>query len=604
MRIKRKHIYTFCLLLCEIVILWVVHQCANPSSPTGGPRDILPPIIVKTVPKNYSVNFNSDKIYLYFDEFVKLKNVSSQVFISPPVEKLPKFKVVGKSVIIQFEEELRDNVTYVIYLGESIVDITEGNPLTDFSFVFSTGSKLDSLSIQGEVINAFSVFPEEDVFVMLYQDNNDTIPPDSLPYLVKPIYVSKTSSNGRFELNNLRGDMYKLFALKDVNSNLLYDLPNEEIAFIDSLIFPIYLEQKPDTTMADTLNIQDTIVADTSENLGMILDSIQSSVPEYPFYLLRMFNEIDSVQKLKNAELTKEKLLSFIFRFPVRQPVVEPVGYYFEEEWKIEELNRNRDTLKFWLLDMDIDSLTLKISDDTLVIDTVELPLKIREKKRKLRKAEQSPVNLKYSTNIEGNTLDIYKPLVFNYTYPLINYDFTRILFIEQEDTIPVDMYIVDMGINRRSRIDHKWKENTLYTVIITDSVMTDLLNRQNDSINIVFKTRSLEDYGLLIVQVDLLETVNPYIIQLLDGKERVINERIIRQSAQLIFEYLKPGKYFLKAIRDANRNSRWDTGDYLKIIQPEEVFYFNSPIDVRANWEIKEIWEIGTRNTNKNVVN
>ena len=288
----------------------------------------------------------------------------------------------------------------------------------------------------------------------------------------------------------------------------------------------------------------------------------------------------------------------------MRQPVVEPVGYYFEEEWKIEELNRNRDTLKFWLLDMDIDSLTLKISDDTLVIDTVELPLKIREKKRKLRKAEQSPVNLKYSTNIEGNTLDIYKPLVFNYTYPLINYDFTRILFIEQEDTIPVDMYIVDMGINRRSRIDHKWKENTLYTVIITDSVMTDLLNRQNDSINIVFKTRSLEDYGLLIVQVDLLETVNPYIIQLLDGKERVINERIIRQSAQLIFEYLKPGKYFLKAIRDANRNSRWDTGDYLKIIQPEEVFYFNSPIDVRANWEIKEIWEIGTRNTNKNVVN
>ncbi|MFP4471824.1 MAG: Ig-like domain-containing protein, partial [Bacteroidales bacterium] len=216
--------------------------CANPVSPTGGPVDETAPMVVESEPPNYSTHFNRNRIIITFNEFVQLQQPNQQVLISPPLRENPSYKIRGRSVVVDFNEELQPNTTYSIFFGNAITDLTAGNPLGDYLFAFSTGDHIDSLAIGGEVLNAFNLQPQENVLVMLYPPDNDTVPRDSLPMLVRPLYVAKTNAAGVFQLRNLRNEPYKIFALNDMNSNYLYDLPNEEIAFIDSLIAPEVFE--------------------------------------------------------------------------------------------------------------------------------------------------------------------------------------------------------------------------------------------------------------------------------------------------------------------------------------------------------------------------
>jgi hypothetical protein len=196
--------------------------------PSGGPRDAYPPIVEESDPPNYSIHFTAKKIELKFNEYVTVSDVATEVFISPPLQTMPDIKTRGKSVIISFDEELHDSTTYSIYFGKSIKDNTEGNALENYNYVFSTGGTIDSLSIVGEVIDAFNLKPREDILVLLYEDKNDTIPFDSLPFLVKPSYLTRTNQQGFFVINNLREGEYRLFGLADNNLSATYDNAEEE----------------------------------------------------------------------------------------------------------------------------------------------------------------------------------------------------------------------------------------------------------------------------------------------------------------------------------------------------------------------------------------
>lgn len=576
------------------IIAFLSYHCANPRPPAGGPEDIYPPIVMKTEPGNYSSNFKGDKIQLYFDEFVKLNDVSNQVFISPPQYEMPEFTVRGKSVIIEFQEELLDSTTYNIFFGKSIVDITANNPLDNYSFVFSTGDRVDSLVLLGEVRNAFSRKLEPDVLVMLYNDHYDTVPLDSAPYLIRPVYVSKTYDDGKFALISLKQGKYKLFALKDVNSNYLFDLPNEHIAFWDSLIIPTYPETLFEAdTLADTLD-QALMPGEALESDSLLTGLDAKS--ELPYYHLMIFNEIDSTQRLIDAELTKEQLLTFIFRYPTSAPLIEPVNQDLEEAWKLDEWNMSMDTLQRWLLRVDYDSVLFQVMDDTLVLDTVELPLRKVERKGlfKQKKEEELPEVLKFKNNIKGGELNFPGPVKLFFTYPLEAWDFSAVRLFTPKDTILVDVKFEDTITRRTARIDYSWKEKTNYAISFPDSILRDIIGRQNDSVDISFTTKSLEDYGAIFVSITLPDDSLPYIIQLMDEKERVIKERIMHESGMQAFELLNPEPYKLKAIRDVNRNGRWDTGVYHQMRQPEKVYYFGKMIDVRPNWELEEEWDIG----------
>ena len=590
----------YAIVLLFMTMLWM--HCANPVAPKGGPKDTEPPMVVEADPLNASVKFDKDRIVLTFNEFVELKDARNQVLFSPPLETAPDYRIRGHSVIIRFEDSLRPNTTYNIFFGNAIVDLTEGNPLSGYRYVFSTGDVIDSLSIQGQVLKAFNLVTEPDVFVMLYLDNNDTLPFDSLPYHVKPAYLGKSTTDGVFSIENLRDLEYKVFALKDVNNNLLYDLPNEEIAFIDTLVSPEYIKKEvqdtiqpdtlhPDSTglemeLADSLEFQtslpDSLIADTS-----LIDTIQAK----NFLQLLMFNEIDSVQKVLEAKIHDEYSLLFVYAYPPEKVRLEVINHYMDTlDWKISEMSRAKDTIRLWLKEKPFDTLRFQISDDTLVLDTVDIVFREKEQKAKDEEAETPP--LRYKLNATS-TIDLDKPLKLTFQYPLLDYDFSSWKLVEKTDTMLTEPVFIDSA-RRKLQIDYPWKEQTSYELIFADSVLKDLSGAMNDSASIRFNSKSLADYGLLRIRVQMENACERYIIQLMNEDEsKIFNERIVDSTSTVIYRFLDPGKYKLKAICDSRPNGRWDTGDYLKGMQAEAVYYFPKIIDLRANWEIEESWDL-----------
>jgi hypothetical protein len=553
-------------------------MCAHPVSPSGGPKDISPPEFVKSDPPMYSKNFNSNKIRIYFNEFVQLKDINNQVIISPPMTKMPAFKLKGKSVIVEFDEELKKNTTYNIFFGEAIVDLTENNPTSNFQYVFSTGNVLDSLSIKGRVFDAFDLTTIKDNNVMLYLDNNDTIPFDSLPLMVRPYYLTKTNEQGEFKLNNLPYQPFKIFALFDQNSNMIFDQPNEKIAFIDSLIYPQFMQPiKLDTSLTDTLAL-DTVRVDQQENIDLEM------------YL---FQEQDSVQRFLKASLAKENQLNLIFKRPTSNPKVYPLNIPDGIDWSIVEINQTNDTLIYWLQNIDQDSITIEISDNEEILDTVKVALKKNLRGRKQKDDEEKEIPIALKINDDGKILKLNKNPKLLFNYPVRSYDFSKITFFKS-DSVPigVEFYFIDPGINRNLSITHEWEPATSYKMIIPDSVFFDIYGHSHDSIRINYKTKSIEEYGNLFVDIQISPSSHNHIIQLFN-KDKIIKEIHLAENERITFEYLDPGTYVLKVIYDMNNNGEWDTGDYKYNIQPEKVDFFPNEITIRANWDVEEIWEL-----------
>jgi hypothetical protein len=617
--------YTHLLLIFLFIALsFMLLQCANPVMPTGGERDSEPPRVVTSDPQNFSTNFDGKSISLTFNEFVSLKSIQQQLLFSPPLEEKPEFRLRGRTLQIRFDEALKPETTYSIFFGDAIVDLTEGNPLTDFSFVFSTGHLLDSMSMSGNMRFAFDLKPPEEAFVLLYMIDNDTIELDSLPYLVKPYYVTRTNTQGDFMFNNLRNQQFKIFGLTDRNSNFIYDMAGEAVAFLDSLVTPAYFKSLPDSVLfANTLltahttpSVDDTLfdtdpvfIDDTAFSANTILyntaliDSLrlqmeQEQRHEKAYYSLRLFNEVDSTQKLLRAELVKRGLLQFSFRFPAKAVSVEPLQAVPDTLGLLKHYSKQADTL-YWYFRQDVlDSLSVVVQFDTLINDTLNLSLKPRQgaglSRREQRDEAEKPSFLNLTTNTKNRRLEVEHDLIFSFDYPVVHMhlrDSTR--FIVGEDTIYNSLsFVAEDSIGLRYRLQHKFEPEGTYGIYIPDSSFYGLNGSWNDTIDLTIRVPALSDYGNLFVEF----TIPPdeaFIIQLLNGQGNVLREQMVSSSGPLRFTNLKAGKYGLKAIKDSNRNGRWDTGDYLKGIQPERVFVFQKEIEVRANWDFEEDWEI-----------
>jgi hypothetical protein len=210
--------------------LLILGSCAIIKSPAGGPEDKTPPAVLNEEPTNESINFKSSKIIIEFDEFFKLKDKSNEIIISPSMDETPEFVVKGKKLIINLTDSLKEETTYNIQFGQSIIDITEFNPFTDYQYVFSTGDFLDSLEIQGSIIDAIEKEAVENVKIFLYES-----PCDSCIYKEKPKYFTRSNKDGFYKLKYLAPENYYIFALEDENNNFKYDA-GEKVGFIDSVI--------------------------------------------------------------------------------------------------------------------------------------------------------------------------------------------------------------------------------------------------------------------------------------------------------------------------------------------------------------------------------
>ena len=395
-----------------------------------------------------------------------------------------------------------------------------------------------------------------------------------------------------FLFHNLQKIPYKLFSLKDMNGDFLYNLKTEKIGFCDSIVNASYA--KPAVT--DTLEKKDSLIKKSPpENKDTLVkkDTVRGILlPDIPVHSIRLFQEIDSTQKLLRSDLIQDKEVRLIFKFPTRKPQFIPMNFSPEGKWEITEFNKTRDTLYLWLTDVAKDSLIMKISDAGSKTDTATIDLTTKSKKRSTAK-KGKPEVITFSLNTAGNRLNQFRnDLEITSSYPLKHVNFSGILLISGKDTVKPKVSFYD-SVRRIFIIKEKWKEDLAYKVIIPDSALFSINGLTNDSLVSEFKARSQRDFGTLKVDVGMDQTAGFYIIQLLNEKENILEERYLTKAGKLEFDYLFPGKYKLKAILDRNHNRRWDTGVYFEHIQPEEVFYFPKTIEVRSNWDIDETWSL-----------
>lgn len=560
------------LLLLTAVLLT---GCAKIVVPTGGPKDVTPPAITKEMPVNGCNNFKGNTIKITFNEFVTLNNTFENVLISPPLTQQPTYTISGKTLIIKFNDTLQSNQTYNFGFANCIQDFTEGNPIPFYNYAFSTGEAVDSFMLQGKVIDAQTSSAVKGCFVFAYSQDID-----SLPLTIKPQYITKTQPNGSFAIKNIRPGNYKIFALKDINNNLIYDLPNEEIAFLENTMEAVHM---PVEVPKDTTSVQDSIV-----ELVQPTDTV-AKVPETKLFF---FMEEDSTQafvKLQNKEVGKYE---FIYKSKIYNHTTKILS---EREYDHFEIT-GEDTITWYLKEPLLDSMVVAVTVNDTVCDTLRLePFKkagARTGGRRGKGGDLVPLAVG-----NKNAGELYKPLMLTFPYPVRANDSVPVQIVATKkytgnDTTLLILSIPDTFVTSLV-IDRKFEEKVPYTITIRDSVLFGYNGCTNDTIRIKFTTKTEKDYGLLRMTYNLPSEEYPFVIQLLNNKGEVLQSDILHQSGTITYPNLAASSYKIKAIEDRNGNGIWDTGNYRQKRQPERVFHFNKAITIRGYWELEEEWEI-----------
>lgn len=552
-------------ILPGFIILLMTWSCATIQAPTGGPEDETPPSLVYSDPENGSANFNNSRITLGFSEYVQLKDIEKFLLISPPLNKDPDFRIKGRSLVIKLKDTLRSNTTYSFYFGEAIVDLTESNPLSNFNFAFSTGSYIDSLGMSGRVADAYTRLPVKDVLLMLYSNTAD-----SAAMLERPVYVSRTNESGDYVFTNLADGKYRLVALKDGNSDYLYNLPNEQIGFFDSLVEPCY--QKPEVRK-DTLKVRS----------------------EGPHFDISLFPQPDSIQRNLKAFMTAPHVMTLVFRYPLQNPEFEPLDSLPLLKGSFREFNQAKDTVTFWLKPEMPDTLRLKVFENGEILDTLNIATIFKQRNPERGKPQVADTTLRFATTTSrGNVLGYNLPFIFTFPNPLESFDASllRLMSVKGKDSLVPDLAYADSTM-RRIKLKYNWKSGEDYKLLIPAGAFRDIYGQTNDTVRAGFSVKLKDDYGLFKVKATLVNVPHPVIIQLLGEKGVVVQQHTITESGDVDFGFLAPGKYGLKAIYDANANGKWDTGVFLKQRQPERVAIHPKVFEIRGNWELEEEWQL-----------
>ncbi len=572
----KKLQHSFFIVINISIILLLISSCAQIVSPGGGKKDITPPQVVRYSPDSAQLNFKSRSIEITFDEFVQLKDLNSQLIISPPLENEPDINLKNKKLIIDLnkKDSLKPNTTYCISFGNAIQDLNENNPIDNFRYIFSTGTYIDSLFVKGKVENAFDHKTEKGVLVMLYSDLRD-----SMVYKKLPEYFAKTKEDGTFQINNIRNGKYRIIALKDGNANYKYDGETESIGFVDTLINP-------------------------SEKKNIVIDIFQESAKKvflkkyfHPSYgkVVLVFNQ--GTDSLRVTNLTNG----------------------FKGVQEIVDFSKNKDTLTYWIKNFQLDTLRLQVSNGNKILDTVEFKM---IKKEEALNSKRTPLKLLMLSSPDGNqNFDLNAGFILSFSHPISSVQ-ENLKFEFKEDTLlfktkwfpsfyksnlsQIQFGYWDSTKNNQDTKNPgtfittpefkkiKLKENTSYHLFIPPGTFTDIFGLTNDTIKIDLKTREEKFYGIMKLNVKIPETTGNYIVQLMDEKENVIRESNIKKTETINYDYLYPQKYKLKIIVDENNNSKWDSGSYLQKIKGEKVIYNTEPITIRSNWDLDLDWIVG----------
>lgn len=508
----------------------MLFNCANRGTPSGGEKDVTPPVIIRSVPENYSVDFTSKEIRIYFDEYIKINDLRKQLIISPPMDPEPEITPLGtasKYITIKIHDTLQANTTYAFNFGESIVDNNESNPYPYYRYVFSTGSYIDSLSVNGYIKDALERVPDEFVSIMLYDVNEETFN-DSIVYNEKPKYITNTlDSTTTFKLENLKAGKYMMVALKDENSNFTFQQKSDKIGFYSSFI----------------------------------------DVPTDSVYELKLFKEVFDFKATRPSLISGNKI-AFGYEGNADNMQIEMVSDVPDEFTEVITKDPKKDSLNYWYLpNLEVDSLVFKVTN-TNYEKTVTA---------KIRNMERDSINIR---PIESRALRLTEDFQLESNVPYKSIDESKISILDKDSTNIPFKTSFDKFKNVYSLKFDKTEENN-YKIQMLPGAFTDIFDVETDSINLNIRTRAQTEYGDLRVQ--LQNATYPVIAQLVNTQGKVETEKIVLRNEPIDFLSILPGKYYLRVVYDANNNGIYDSGNFLKKIQPERVSYYTDELDVRA---------------------
>lgn len=601
----RRHLYII------ILLLGLLSSCANlGGGPQGGPRDTIPPKVEKESPLNGTLNFDAKRIEIHFDEYIQLGDIQKNVLISPPQQKAPEIKAIGKTLSVVFADPLIDSTTYTLDFGSAICDYNEKTPLNGYIYSFSTGDVIDSLAISGRVYHSANLDPVAGVLVGIHIN-----PADSALTTTPFIRITRTDEDGYFTIHNMRGGSYRLFALDDISRDYLYQ-PGEALAYADSLITP-YVERREvaDTTWRDTLGIdpqtKDTLFTRQIDSISLVTKT---------FYLpdslvLWYFAEEKQRHYFKGVYREEPHAFSLIFSAPQdsipsilplspsqRDSMASDSAWINWMDYTLVQSNTSHDTLTFWLTDslaIGQDSIYLEMTylvSDSLyqLVPQRDTILAVYRRPRMSEKAwenlqrQKRERKLELKSNASGK-FEIYDTLHISSAYPLDSIKKEHIHLVHRVDSItkPVsfELQIVD-SLKQRIQLVATLQPSESYHLTLDSAACYDIYGKCNDSTAFPIRLKSLDEYSSLLVKLTHFDERAR--IQLLNDKDQVLQELPALETGTY-FDHLAPTTYYLRLYLDLNADQRWTSGDWIAHRQPEPIYYFPSKLKLRANWDFEE---------------
>ena len=527
-----KTFFRFLFFSISVIIL---SNCARTGRPEGGPKDEEAPLFTTSNPPYETINFDKKEIKLEFNEFIKLKDLNKQLIVSPPLKNPLLVTPQGaatKKLKLEILDTLKQNTTYIINFGNAVEDNNEGNTLEAFKYVFSTGTYIDSLTTTGSVKDAYTTENLKSTNVLLYQiDSSFT---DSIVFKKKPNYVTNTLDTTKFTFTNLRKGKYLMIALKESSSDYLFNPKVDKIGFY------------PDTIMLP-----------------------RDSVINTP---IQVFKEIQPYRFRRAKETNKGKII-FGYDGKVKDFRVKITSDVPTDFKSISKFEIDKDTLNYWFTPFESDSLNFLVYNDVF-LDTVTV---------RLRKNKIDSLILKSSIN---GTFHFRDTFFINSNNPIVKVDTSKISIINK-DTIAISFKELSIDTKNKVALLFDKKPEQKYSLKIFPGAFSDIYEQKNDTLTFNLSTKEIEDYGRITMNI-VNETNENLIIDLISGKNKdeIIERNFISgTSKNLVFDLLEPKSYFVRAIIDTNKNGKWDTGNYLQKTLPETIIFYETELELRANY-------------------
>ncbi|MGJ8591795.1 MAG: Ig-like domain-containing protein [Aquaticitalea sp.] len=522
---------TFVLILMVLSII----SCANRGTPSGGEKDLLPPKIIRSNPENLSTNFKGKEIRIYFDEYIKIKEIQKQLIISPPMDPEPDITPQGspsKYIKIVINDTLDDNTTYAFNFGQSIVDNNEENPYPYYRYVFSTGDYIDSLSVKGTIFDAEKRVADEFVSVMLYEV--DSTFQDSIIYKKKPKYVTNTlDSLTTFSIDNIKAGKYMLVALKDGNRNFTFQQKSDKIGFYERFI----------------------------------------TVPSDSTYNIKLFNEELDFKAERPKQIAGQKI-AFGYEGDAKDMKIEMLDDKPEDLEVRLTKDVKTDTLYYWYKPkLELDSTRFVVRNKTY-IDTL---------KHRFRDIEKDSLVI---SSINSGSINYGDEFMLRANIPFTNMDASKIKIMDK-DSMDVAFSAEMDTLKNTYTFKFDKKESGAYKINMLPEAFTDFFGNVNDTLNYSVQTKAYDQFGN--IRVSLVNADYPVVVQLTDDKGEVKYEKFATESRLFDFRYINPSKYFLRVIFDTNGNQKWDSGNYLQKRQPERISYYPAELEARSGWDLVE---------------